>query len=80
MWSIGIILYELLCGYYPFGVSERPFEAFQKIIQGKYDFPDQEWNGISDSTKDFIKHLLEVDPKIRFTADECLQHPFLLNC
>jgi serine/threonine protein kinase len=52
---------------------------FEKIIHAEYDFPEPEWTYISDTAKNFIKSLLVLDPKKRLTAEECLEHPFLVQ-
>jgi len=76
MWSCGVITYVLLCGFSPF-LSSTQTGLFEKIIKCEYDFPDPEWTNISDEAKDFIRHLLVKDPKERWTAKQCKQHPWL---
>jgi len=76
MWSCGVITYVLLCGFSPF-LSSTQHGLFDKIVKCEYDFPDPEWTNISESAKDFIRHLLIKDPKDRFTASQCLKHPWL---
>jgi calcium/calmodulin-dependent protein kinase I len=78
MWSIGVILYILLCGFPPF-YEENTAKLFQTIMDGKYDFPDPEWTSISESAKDLIQRMLTVDSKKRITADEALEHPWILG-
>ena len=65
-----------LCGYSPF-FSTSQQGLFEKIIKADYSFPDPEWTNISSEAKDFIRHLLVKDASQRFTAEECLQHPWL---
>jgi len=76
MWSVGVITYVLLCGFSPF-LSSTQTGLFEKIIKVEYDFPDPEWTNISPEAKDFIRHLLVKDPEERFTAKQCVQHPWL---
>jgi len=76
MWSCGVITYVLLCGFSPF-LSSNQQGLFEKIMKAEYDFPDPEWTHISDNAKDFIRHLLVKDRDDRFTAEQCLQHPWL---
>jgi calcium/calmodulin-dependent protein kinase I len=76
MWSAGVITYVLLCGFSPF-LSSTQTGLFEKIIRVEYDFPEPEWTNISDTAKDFIRHLLVKEPEKRFTATQCLQHPWL---
>lgn len=49
-WSLGVILYVILCGYPPFG-DEANDEMFQKIKNGEVSFPSPEWDEISDNGK-----------------------------
>jgi len=76
MWSCGVITYVLLCGFSPF-LSSTQHGLFDKIVKCEYDFPDPEWTNISDSAKDLVRHLLIKDPKERYTAANCLKHPWL---
>ena len=40
LWSLGILLYELMCGYCPFGEDlSDPFEIYREIITCEFDFP-----------------------------------------
>jgi len=46
-WSIGVVLYILLCGFPPF-YDDDNFVLFEKIKRGEYDFPSPSWDNISD--------------------------------
>jgi len=76
MWSSGVITYVLLCGFSPF-LSSTQTGLFEKIIKVEYDFPEPEWSNISETAKDFIRHLLVKEPEKRYVAKECLDHPWL---
>ena len=41
----------------------------EKVEKGKFDFPSEEWNIITDEAKDFISKLMEIDPIKRLTAE-----------
>ncbi|NP_001118110.1 calcium/calmodulin-dependent protein kinase Ib [Oncorhynchus mykiss] len=75
-WSIGVIAYILLCGYPPF-YDENDAKLFEQIMKAEYEFDSPYWDDISDSAKDFIVHLMEKDPRIRYTCDQALQHPWI---
>ncbi|XP_059571963.1 calcium/calmodulin-dependent protein kinase type 1 isoform X1 [Alligator mississippiensis] len=75
-WSIGVIAYILLCGYPPF-YDENDAKLFEQILRAEYEFDSPYWDDISDSAKDFIKHLMEKDPGKRFTCEQALQHPWI---
>jgi len=78
MWSIGVITYFILCGYPPF-MGESLQQIFESIQNCEYEFPAVDWDNISSAAKDFIKKLLVLDPRKRLTADQSLQHPWLLS-
>ncbi|WAR01278.1 MAPK5-like protein [Mya arenaria] len=74
MWSLGVILYIMLCGYPPF-YSETPsrqitVEMRRKILSGEYDFPEDEWCHVSDRAKQVVKSLLHVDPSYRLNIED----------
>lgn len=75
-WSIGVIAYILLCGYPPF-YHDNDAELFQQIMKAQYEFDSPYWDDISDSAKDFIRHLMDLDPKKRFTCVQALEHPWI---
>ncbi|XP_033114613.1 calcium/calmodulin-dependent protein kinase type 1D-like [Anneissia japonica] len=76
VWSIGVISYILLCGYPPF-YDEDDSQLFNQIMKGEYEFDSPYWDDISESAKDFIRHLMEIDPNKRYTCDECINHPWI---
>jgi len=55
-WALGILCFEMLAGYPPF-YDENPFGIYQKILQGKIDYPRQ----FDPKAKDLIKRLLTND-------------------
>ncbi|XP_042191304.1 calcium/calmodulin-dependent protein kinase type 1D isoform X2 [Callorhinchus milii] len=75
-WSIGVISYILLCGYPPF-YDENDSRLFEQILKAEYEFDSPYWDDISDSAKDFIKHLMEKDPNKRYTCEQALRHPWI---
>ncbi|KAF0692529.1 Aste57867_16398 [Aphanomyces stellatus] len=75
IFSLGVVLYILLCGYPPFPMK------LQKLRKHSFEvlFPPKEWNHIAFSTKDLIKKMLAVDPSVRPTALMLKQHPWILD-
>ncbi|RWS04361.1 hypothetical protein B4U79_13740, partial [Dinothrombium tinctorium] len=57
MWSVGVLAFVLLTGYSPFGGNTKQ-ETFLNITNGKLEFNDEMFDGISESAIDFIKKLL----------------------
>jgi calcium/calmodulin-dependent protein kinase I len=76
MWSLGVILYILLCGFPPF-YHESTAALYKMIKKGEYDFPDPYWTDISDNAKNLVKCLLTVNPTKRYTAEQVLAHPWI---
>jgi calcium-dependent protein kinase len=83
VWSCGVILYILLCGYPPFN-GVNPIEIKNAIVSGKYYFPglnkdnlDEEWSNVSEDSKDLIRHMLVSNPNNRYTAKDCINHPWI---
>eukprot|EP00298_Acanthocystis_sp_HF-20_P012315 c19829_g4_i2.p1 GENE.c19829_g4_i2~~c19829_g4_i2.p1 ORF type:complete len:356 (-),score=102.97 c19829_g4_i2:18-1034(-) len=73
MWSAGVIIYILLCGFPPF-YGDNDDELFERICSCNFKFLSPYWDRVSDEAKSLIRALLEVDPKKRLTADQALQH------
>jgi serine/threonine protein kinase len=71
MWSVGVVTYILLGGYAPF--EGPPDELAQFIIRGDYEFHDKYWADISETAKDMISNMLQVNPELRLTAEDALR-------
>ena len=78
MWSLGVIIYILLCGYPPFYADNAP-ALFKKIMDVKYDFDDPSWDDVSEEAKHLIRHLLVKNTEERYTAEQCRNHPWVLG-
>ncbi|XDV23088.1 hypothetical protein PO909_027800 [Leuciscus waleckii] len=77
-WSIGVITYILLSGYPPF-YEENETRLFSKIMKAEYAFHSPYWDDISESAKDFIRHMLEKNPNKRNTTEQALAHPWIIG-
>jgi len=76
LWSIGVLTYILLCGYPPFNGANTN-ELHDSVRRGKYNFPAEDWSGVSLEAMNFIRRLLQMDPGQRMTAEEALDHPWM---
>ncbi|KAJ4882973.1 Calcium-dependent protein kinase 17 [Raphanus sativus] len=76
IWSIGVMLYILLCGVPPFW-AESENGIFNAILKSHVDFSSDPWPSISPQAKDLVKKMLNSDPKQRLTAAQVLNHPWI---
>ncbi|CAD8124734.1 unnamed protein product [Paramecium sonneborni] len=78
IWSCGVILYILLCGYPPFiGKTEK--EIMKKVGEGKYEFDADDWNQISKEAKNLINRMLHVNPNFRISAKQALNDAWIVK-
>ncbi|XP_063707444.1 calcium/calmodulin-dependent protein kinase type IV [Culicoides brevitarsis] len=91
LWSLGVIAYILLCGYPPFsgnceqdcgwnrGENCRQCQEllFESIQEGRFNFPENEWEDVSDEAKDLICGLLVKEAPKRLSAEAVLNHPWI---
>lgn len=85
IWSLGVVLYVMLCGYPPFD-SESNEENLANIKAGKFEYASPDWDNITangtypvTAAKDLVKKMLTPDPKMRITADQIIKHPWLVE-
>ncbi|GJP40357.1 hypothetical protein CLOM_g24629 [Closterium sp. NIES-68] len=79
VWSLGIVVYMLLCGYPPF-FADEPVGIFEKVLGGgDADVSHGPWKSISGQAKDLVSRLLVRDPAKRIRPSEILKHSWLLR-
>jgi protein kinase X len=76
-WALGVLLFEMIAGYPPF-YDENPFGIYQKILNGKLDFPSKYFD---EHSKSLITKLLVQDPTKRLgcqagKAEDIKKHKF----
>ncbi|XP_053312323.1 serine/threonine-protein kinase DCLK1 isoform X2 [Spea bombifrons] len=77
IWAAGVITYILLCGFPPFRGGDDQEVLFDQILMGQVDFPSPYWDNVSDSAKELITMMLQVDVDQRFSALQVLEHPWV---
>ena len=73
VWSYGVILFILLCGYPPFNGNTN-VDIFHAIQNQNPIFGGEEWEDITPEAKELIKLMLKKNPSERLTAEMCLKH------
>ncbi|XP_034643537.1 myosin light chain kinase 2, skeletal/cardiac muscle, partial [Trachemys scripta elegans] len=76
MWSLGVITYMLLSGLSPF-LGDDDTETLNNVLEAKWYFDEEAFEGISDEAKDFVSNLIIKQKSGRMSAAKCLQHPWL---
>ncbi|XP_060609665.2 mitogen-activated protein kinase kinase kinase 4 isoform X3 [Anolis sagrei] len=77
IWSLGCVVIEMVTGKRPWHEFEHNFQIMYRVGMGhKPPIPER----ISPEGKDFLSHCLESDPKMRWTASQLLDHPFVKVC
>ena len=73
VWSSGIVLFAMVCGYLPFqSPTGNKQELCEKILRGRLKTPD--W--LSEPLCDLLSKMLCKKPELRLTIDEVLNHPW----
>ena len=71
VWSLGVVLYVMICGYLPFSEDDDDKNK-ELIINGEVDYPPE----ISNKVKDLLKHMLDKDPNKRYNFQRIIKHPW----
>ena len=71
IWSIGVILYAMVCGKLPF--KDKDAKTLLSDVASKLHFPSR----IDDKCKDLIRGILKFNPQDRLTLEEIKSHPWM---
>jgi 5'-AMP-activated protein kinase catalytic alpha subunit len=69
VWSCGVIMFALICGYLPFE-DPNTTNLYQKILKGNFQIP----KFVSKDAADLLKHVLCTDPEKRYKIDDIRKH------
>lgn len=72
IWSLGVILFAMLTGEFPWNLSNTSVMV-QQILTADFTFP----NYLNQQSKDLISKMLKVNPNDRISMEDILKHPFL---
>ena len=66
LWSLGVCMFEFMCGYVPFGEDDDdPFNVYKIIVNGRLQFPPYFITPENANAKNFITLLLSKVPEAR---------------
>lgn len=69
IWSSGVVLYAMVCGYLPFE-DPKTSNLYKKILSADYQIP----KFVSNEGKEFITKILNTNPDERFTISQIRSH------
>uniref|UniRef100_A0A6Q2Z347 Maternal embryonic leucine zipper kinase n=1 Tax=Esox lucius TaxID=8010 RepID=A0A6Q2Z347_ESOLU len=74
VWSMGVLLFALLCGYLPFD-DDNCMALYRKITKGVFDNP--RW--LSPGSILLLNQMMQVNPRHRVTVRQLLDHPWMMT-
>ncbi|XP_010578549.1 serine/threonine-protein kinase SIK1 [Haliaeetus albicilla] len=72
IWSLGVVLYVLVCGSLPFDGPNLP-TLRQRVLEGRFRIP----YFMSEDCETLIRRMLVVDPTKRITISQIKQHKWM---
>jgi len=76
VWSLGVILYTMLCGEPPFH-RKNPTPILEQVKKGEYNMPPDIQFTLSIEARDLIAQLLQTKVENRISLDQVAQHPWI---
>ena len=74
VWSCGVILYAMICGFLPFEDDDTP-TLYKKIMDGEFEQPEF----LSEDAIDLLKRMLNTSPEERYSFDQIKEHPWFIK-
>lgn len=75
VWSLGVVLFAMVCGFLPFHAQGDKKALCRKIIKGQFTIPDH----VSPDLQDLLRRMLTVEPLDRIGMSAVLTHPWVLR-
>jgi len=76
IWSLGVVMYVLFCGYVPFS-GKSVQDIIRAARRNSLKFEGSEWEHISIEAKNFVSRMCEKDPKLRLDSETAVRDPWL---
>mmetsp|Transcript_13183 Transcript_13183/g.23470 ORF Transcript_13183/g.23470 Transcript_13183/m.23470 type:complete len:485 (-) Transcript_13183:419-1873(-) len=77
IWSLGLAMYESAMGHYPYDATVGPLQLMIQVVEEPSPVPPRE--EFSEEFRDFVAKCLMKDPLQRPTAEDLLQHPYIIK-
>lgn len=71
LWSCGVVLYAMLCGYLPYE-DQKTSDLYKKILNADYNLPDF----LSEEARSMIGQIFITEPAHRINIEQIRQHPW----
>jgi len=71
IWSSGVVLYAMVCGFLPFE-DPKTSNLYKKILAGDFKIP----KFLSTDCAHFLSKILQTDPEVRYGIEEMRAHPW----